>query len=391
MGTYSSNILPNATGLNLGSDTQRWDLFGKDVNADSVTSTTANPAISGTINLASTDDIAWRSAVSNSDVVLSKSQGAGALPADTLQWPTGFSAAEIITSTVNPSATGTIRLAKSDYLKFRNNANSADIVGLSLNGDDTVNIGGGGGAKGASLAVTGALSGGSVTSTGGSFLTPSGTPAILQVQGSSGGGASILAAGGATGGAIAVTAGAGSAGNGGSVTITGGNSATSATGGDIVLVPGTGASSQGRCLLNGSTSIANRITSYDGFTTGGEGVPVMVAAITSSAQTAAIGTTTLYTSTRAGLYRLNYSLTIDVIGNGVNLTGTWGWQDAAVHTLTTANILCSTLGANSTTALGLGNITFAHSSGFNITYATALSGGIGAGSYTLRLILEFLG
>lgn len=391
MGTVSTNFLPNSTGLDLGNPSQRWDLFSKQIATDSLTTNTANAATTGDINLASLDNIAWRNAANNADLLLQKSQGAGALPADTLQWPNGISGAEFISATANPASAGVVRLAKSDAIEFRNNLNSGDVVAVSLNSDDTVNIGGSSGAKAQSLDLVGNLSAQSIISNGGGFQSPSGTGITVQPQGSGGNSAALLASGGTTGGAVNITGGNGSAGNGGSVTITGGNSVTSATGGDVVLVPGSGASSQGRCIFNGSTSIANKITSYDGFTTGGEGVPIIVAAVTASAQTAAIGTTTLYTSTRAGLYRLNYSLTIDTAGNAVNLTGTFGWQDAAVHTLTTANIACNTLGANSTSALGLGNICFAHSSGFNVTYATALSGGIGIGVYTLRVMLEFLG
>ena len=32
MGTYSSNLLPNSTGLDLGAPSQRWDGFFKDIN-----------------------------------------------------------------------------------------------------------------------------------------------------------------------------------------------------------------------------------------------------------------------------------------------------------------------------------------------------------------------
>lgn len=392
MGTYSSNILPNSTGLDLGSASQRWDVFAKSLTADSFVSNSPNPATTGTINLASTDTIGWRNAANNADVLLSKSQAAGALPADTLTWPNGITAAEFITATANPSATGAVRLAAADAINFRNNANGGDITGIDLNGDDSLTVGGAAGIHTNAQVVTGAITASGTITSGGTFATPSGTGVTVQPAGTGGNSATLAASASASnGGSVAITAGAGTAGNGGSVTITGGAAGGAAVGGAISLVPGTGTVSQGACTLNGTTILAKTITSYNGIALVGQGVPTMIAKVTSTGQAAAITTTTLFTSTAAGLYRLNYSLTIDTAGNAVNLTGTWGWMDAAAHTLVTANIACNTLGANSTSALGLGSITFAHSGGFNITYATALSGGIGAGFYTLRLILEQLG
>lgn len=388
MGTIATNLLPNATGLDLGSPSQRFDIFAKDLTADALTSNSANPATTGEINLASTDAIAWRNAANSADVLLSKSQGAGALPADTLQWPNGVSAPEFITSTVNPSTTGLVRLAKTDTINFRNNANSGDLIGLDLNTDDTLSVGDVLGIRTGSIAATG-----DITTIGGVFASSPGNPVILTATGAAGDSVNLIAGGttGIAGGNINLNAGNAVGANGGTVTITGGNSTTSAVGGAIVLVPGTGASGQAACVLNGTTTITNKITHYNGVTTAGQGIPLVVASLTSSAQNAAIVTATLFTTATAGLYRLNYSLTVDTAGNAVNLTGTWGWTDSAAHTLTTANIACNTLGANSTSALGLGQITFSAFASTNITYATALSGAIGVGFYTLRLILEQLG
>ncbi len=112
-----------------------------------------------------------------------------------------------------------------------------------------------------------------------------------------------------------------------------------------------------------------------------------------TAQAAAITTTTLFATTVAGLYRLSYYLYITTAGNSVNLTGTIGWTDdsgAAANSVVTGNIACQTLGANSTTALGLGSVTFYAAITTNITYATALSGAIGSGRYALRVRLENL-
>jgi hypothetical protein len=110
-------------------------------------------------------------------------------------------------------------------------------------------------------------------------------------------------------------------------------------------------------------------------------------------QSAAITTANLYATTAAGIYRLSYYLYITTAGNSVNLTGTFGWTDdsgASANSVATGNIACQTLGANSTTALGLGSVTFYAANTTNITYATALSGAIGTGRYAVRVRLENL-
>ena len=122
--------------------------------------------------------------------------------------------------------------------------------------------------------------------------------------------------------------------------------------------------------------------------------PVLTAAsLNLTGQSAAITTTTLFATTVAGIYRLSYYLYITTAGNSVNLTGTFGWTDdsgAAANSVVTVNVACQTLGANSTTALGLGSVTFYAAVTTNITYAMALSGAIGSGRYAIRVRLENL-
>lgn len=120
---------------------------------------------------------------------------------------------------------------------------------------------------------------------------------------------------------------------------------------------------------------------------------VSTGALNLTGQSAAITTTTLFATTVAGIYRLSYYLYITTAGNSVNLTGTFGWTDdsgAAANSVVTGNIACQTLGANSTTALGLGSVTFYAAITTNITYAMALSGAIGSGRYAVRVRLENL-
>lgn len=121
--------------------------------------------------------------------------------------------------------------------------------------------------------------------------------------------------------------------------------------------------------------------------------PQAGAALNLTAQTAAITTTTFFTTVIAGVYRLTSYLYITTAGNAVNLTGTFGWTDNTLttSTVTTANIACNTLGASSTLIGQPGTLTVYADAVSNITYATALSGAIGSGQYALRLRLESLG
>lgn len=395
MGTIASNLLPNATGLNLGSPSQRFDVFAQDLTADSINSTSANPATTGTINLASLDTIAWRNAANAADVLLQKSQGAGVLPADTLQWPNGVSAAEFITATASPSTTGVVRLATADAIKFRNNADSGDLNGLSHNSDDTMQVGDTAGIK------SGAITSSGTVISGGTFATPSGTNLTVQPQGSAGNSTTVASSAGATGGAVAVTAGAGSAGNGGSVTITAGASAISATGGDVVLVPGAGISLQGACILNGTTTIAKKITSYNGSATIANGVPVQYAQVNSPGLVAAVTTTTLYTPQITGWYRISAILKITTTGTSpvagpITITYTDGDGSVAQSQVmslksVTGTVVTTTVNNSTTTGTVNGTIDIYALTGVAIQYAIAVSGTFGAGVYSAHLRLEELG
>jgi len=105
-----------------------------------VISQSANPAATGTVRMATGDSIAWRDNTNTSDVLLSKTGGtSGNLPANLLQVVvgSGFLASAYISSSSNPAASGDLRLASSDLINWRNNANSADIS-LSKNTSDVL-------------------------------------------------------------------------------------------------------------------------------------------------------------------------------------------------------------------------------------------------------------
>jgi len=90
---------------------------------------TANVAASGAIRLASSESIAWRNNANSADILLSKSVS------DILTYASGLQATFFQSPTANIAGTGQVRLAKTDSISWRNNANSADLP-LTINGSD---------------------------------------------------------------------------------------------------------------------------------------------------------------------------------------------------------------------------------------------------------------
>src|SRR6266704_3233984 len=72
MPSTNSNILPATTGLTLGNINQKWLGYVSNAFVDSVQSNSFNPALSGILRLAATDFIAWRNNANTADITLSK-------------------------------------------------------------------------------------------------------------------------------------------------------------------------------------------------------------------------------------------------------------------------------------------------------------------------------
>lgn len=142
----------------------------------------------------------------------------------------------------------------------------------------------------------------------------------------------------------------------------------------------------------GNFQVGDKITHYNGRTLLGEGVANMSAIFDALLQSLAIPSFNLMNTTLEGMYRVSYYLYLTTAGNAVNLTGTIGWNNgAAAKSVTTANIACNTLGADSSLIGQAGSITFWAPALQAITFATALSGAIGAGVYGVHVRVEFLG
>lgn len=95
-----------------------------------ITSSTLNPGSSGFMRLATTDFIAWRNAANSADITLSKSQAAsGTLPADLFVANAGLGGwygAEFIDANGAPASVGAFRVSSTDLIAWRNKAGTGD-------------------------------------------------------------------------------------------------------------------------------------------------------------------------------------------------------------------------------------------------------------------------
>lgn len=98
------------------------------VSSTPVISSTANPAATGVLRVAKTDIVCWRNNANTADVCISLNGSDQIVGAS--------SSSPFISATTNPAAAGTLRLAKTDTISWRNNANTADIP-ISI---DTTNV-----------------------------------------------------------------------------------------------------------------------------------------------------------------------------------------------------------------------------------------------------------
>ena len=100
--------------------------------AANLISASANPAASGVIRLATGDTACWRNNANSSDVCVSKDANDRVNVAGN-----GLQTSQYQSATANPAASGVVRLAAGDQICFRNAANTADVC-LSKNGSDQI-------------------------------------------------------------------------------------------------------------------------------------------------------------------------------------------------------------------------------------------------------------
>jgi hypothetical protein len=110
--------------------------FGSGVNAPFLASTTTNSASSGAVRLAKTDVINFRNNANSGNVGISLN-GSDQVVAG---GAAGIVAGPFVSNNSNPASAGQVRLNVTDTLKFRNNANGADITALSIDGSDILTL-----------------------------------------------------------------------------------------------------------------------------------------------------------------------------------------------------------------------------------------------------------
>ena len=280
--------------------------------------------------------------------------------------------------------TGLIRLAKTDTVKVRNNTNSADLTVLALDSafrtTDYIVVGDG--SSGVHLQGTVKIN--ANIQGDGLFnhiqITP-GTPSAVNGKDVTIlGGSSTLAS--AAGGHVRLTGG-------------GANTPGPAAGGNVILTPGagTGGGSNGTIQFVGTVGQVGSNTTI--------GIPGIVAGVDLTAQTAAVGTTTLYSVTNAGQYRLQWNSKVTTAAGTSStlgaLTIVYTDPDGVAQTITagaqtSAGAIATTTTTNTTAAVLLGvPILINAKAGTNITYAFAYaSNPANAMNYNLHLKLEAL-
>jgi len=135
------------------------------------------------------------------------------------------------------------------------------------------------------------------------------------------------------------------------------------------------------------------LNSYKGISTVSNGIPVIYGTVDLTAQATAIGATTIYanpaTPAAGGQYRVCYLALTKKAGDAVNLalqlTFTTPDDSSTAQNIASANVAINTVGAYTQ-----GCPTIVAKASTNIQYATTLSGGIGAGEYSLWIKVEKL-
>lgn len=392
MPTINSNLLPTTTGLSLGSLNQKWVACLSNAFQDVIQSNTPNPALSGFIRMAFTDDIAWRNSTNTSDVLLSTS-GAAAnnVPSDCLVFSGNGYIGDFISNTLNPAASGAIRLATGDAITIRNAANSADIVALQKNADETFTVG-----DGSHLFKPFATISIAANPASNGILRMANIDQILWRNAANSGDEGIAVD---TNDRMAVSTSNGLLLNGANPNLRFGGS-TSA----FPMLKRTGTSIAARLADDsGDASLqVGSIVKLGGFTPVSNGVGVLVARTFPINQIAAIGSTPLFTTLTAGLYRLNWYANIKTVAGTSSTLGPLGvayvdaegiGQTIVAGAVTSAGAV-ATSSAGNTTATMLMGISVA----LNLSASTAISYTFGYASsaanimaYDLNIMLEFLG
>lgn len=118
----------------------------------------------------------------------------------------------------------------------------------------------------------------------------------------------------------------------------------------------------------------------------GLGSSTILATVQLTAQAGNIGTTTIYTPSGSGLFRISVYQICSTAGAAGTLSTVIGWTDAssAKSTSPAADIALTSTNNGST------GMTFLASGASAITYASTITGGSGSPAYNLYIVLEAL-
>jgi len=142
--------------------------------------------------------------------------------------------------------------------------------------------------------------------------------------------------------------------------------------------------------LGGAVSLGGGIGTYKAIATVSNGIPAIYGTVDLTAQTSAIGATTIYANpATTGQYRVCYLALTKKAGDAVNLAVQLSFttpdDSSTAQSIASANVAINTVGAYTQ-----GCPTIVAKASTNIQYATTLSGGIGAGEYSLWIKVEKL-
>lgn len=128
---YASNLFLNGSLFNSATVAfiNQPNVFTQTNTFPAIKSSSANTASTGFVRMASTDGIAWRNNANSADITLNKSGAlSGNYPTDTIQTTGGFGATFFSAFSNNTAAGGLLRLQSGDTINWRNNANTLDLL-----------------------------------------------------------------------------------------------------------------------------------------------------------------------------------------------------------------------------------------------------------------------
>ena len=260
MPTESTNILPESTGLDLGSTSQRWDIVARDADFSGTVTLTGNVTTTGDITA---DQFVSTVATGSAPLTVSSTTKVSNLNVDLLDgadWaapaalgsttPAAVSATTISGSTA--TLTGDVEFSTGAGHNIEFSSSSASQRNLAITGCESTSTTGGDVTITAGLASGSGQTGGHAKLIGGAGTT-TGLGGNVTIQ------AGAAGTSGSTGGAVAIVGGSGgtTSGTGGDAQLAGGTAqGGNGDGGNVIISPGlpNGTGNYGNVVVDKATS-----------------------------------------------------------------------------------------------------------------------------------------